>query len=227
MCRILLIETSSKNCSVGLSVDGQLVHHLEMSSDGYIHAEKLHSFIQEVLQHSDTTMQQLDAVAVSKGPGSYTGLRIGVSAAKGLCFALNIPLIALDTTWMLAWHAKQEHPQAAHFLPMIDARRMEVYCALYDASLAMEGSIKAQIINEEFLSGFTLPSTVLVGDGAEKCKSLIIGNPIILPALPSVTMMAAGATDFFRKRKFEDTAYFEPFYLKDFIAGKPKKSMLE
>jgi tRNA threonylcarbamoyladenosine biosynthesis protein TsaB len=227
MCRILLIETSSKNCSVGLSVDGQLVHHQEMSADGYIHAEKLHSFIQEVLQDSGVTTQQLNAVAVSKGPGSYTGLRIGVSAAKGLCFALNIPLIALDTTWMLAWYAKEQHPQATHFLSMIDARRMEVYYALYDASLSMADGIKAQIVDDEFLSRFNMTATVLVGDGAEKCKSLITGDFIMLPALPSVTMMAAGATDFYRNGKFEDTAYFEPFYLKDFIAGKPKKSMLE
>jgi tRNA threonylcarbamoyladenosine biosynthesis protein TsaB len=227
MCRILLIETSSKNCSVGLSVAGQLVYHVEMSAEGYIHAEKLHSFIKEVLDHTGTEMNQLDAVAVSKGPGSYTGLRIGVSAAKGLCFALNIPLIALDTTWMLAWHARQVQPAAQYFLSMIDARRMEVYYALYDAELTLIEDIRAQIVDKEFLSRFTPEATVLVGDGAQKCDTLMPGSYRILPIFPSVTMMAQGATHCYNQGLLEDTAYFEPFYLKDFIAGKPKKNVIQ
>lgn len=226
MSSILLIETSSKNCSVALSIKGTVVHFVESASEEYIHAEKLHSFIQELLQKEQIALKELDAVCVSKGPGSYTGLRIGVSAAKGFCYALNIPLIALETTQILSSHARSIHPTAIQFLPMIDARRMEVYCALYDINLTIKEAVSAQIVTAEFFQKSNIENTILVGDGVEKSKGFIPFKENMLPCLPSAKMMGELAQRAYDEKRFEDLAYFEPYYLKNFIAGVPKKSVL-
>lgn len=223
MSRILLIETSSKNCSVALSINGVTSHCIELASDEYVHAEKLHLFIDELLKYEGTTLKQLDAISVSKGPGSYTGLRIGVSAAKGFCFALNIPLIAIETTLVLSSYAREKFPNALQFLPMIDARRMEVYCALYDNQLKTKEPVKAKIVDESFFQIDNIDSTILVGDGVEKCIEFIPHAENMLPCLPSASMMASLSQIKFNTNQFEDLAYFEPYYLKDFIAGSPKK----
>ncbi len=222
----MLIETSSKNCSVALGVNGVAVKFLEIASEEYVHAEKLHVLIEELLQQSNISLKELDAVCVSKGPGSYTGLRIGVSAAKGFCYGLNIPLIALDTTLILSFFAREKFPAAKQFLPMIDARRMEVYCALYDDSLKIKEPVKAQIVDESFFQKEEIEHIILVGDGVEKCSSLIAHKHNMLPTLPSASMMATLAYEKFNQQQLEDVAYFEPFYLKDFIAGTPKKNVI-
>lgn len=226
MVRILLIETSSKNCSVAIGVNGVIGNWVEAFSEDYIHAEKLHEFIDTLLNTEGIRLQDLDAVCVSKGPGSYTGLRIGVSAAKGFCFGLNIPLIAIDTTLILADHAKEQFPTATQFLPMIDARRMEVYCALYDAHLNNIEPITAQIVDENFFLKENNEHPIFVGDGIEKCMALISEKQNTLICFPSARMMARLAQEKFAKKEFVDVAYFEPFYLKDFIAGIPKKNPL-
>ncbi len=223
MSKILLIETSSKNCSVALGINGVAEKCLEISSEDYVHAEKLHILIDELLLQCSTKLSELDAVCVSKGPGSYTGLRIGVSAAKGFCYGLNIQLIALETTLILAAHAKEKFPSAKQFLPMIDARRMEVYCALYDTLLNTLEPVSAQVVDDLFFQKEHLEQTILVGDGVEKCIEFIPHASNMLPALPSASMMAKLAQESFDKSLFEDVAYFEPFYLKDFIAGIAKK----
>lgn len=226
MNRILLIETSSRNCSVALSVDGVMQRVVEMDSEEYVHAEKLHAFVEQLLKETNVSLNQLDAVCVSKGPGSYTGLRIGVSAAKGFCHGLSIPLIALETTLILASYAKEKFPQRKQFLPMIDARRMEVYCALYNSDLSIKEMVSAQVVDENFFQNPDMEQTILVGDGVEKCKDFILFPNNMLPCLPSASMMAGLAQQKFNQQEFEDVAYFEPYYLKDFIAGIPKKNQL-
>lgn len=226
MNRILLIETSSRNCSVALSGDGALRGLVEMDSEEYVHAEKLHAFIEQLLKEANVSLTQLNAVCVSKGPGSYTGLRIGVSAAKGFCHGLSIPLMALETTLILASYAKEKFPQHRQFLPMIDARRMEVYCARYNSDLSIKEAIQAQIVDEKFFQKPDIEYAVLVGDGVEKCIDFIPHLENILPCLPSASMMAGLAQQKFNQHEFEDVAYFEPYYLKDFIAGTPKKNQL-
>jgi len=218
MNRILLLETSSRNCSVALGVDGVLQHVVEMDSEEYVHAEKLHVFIQQLLKETNVSLTQLSAICISKGPGSYTGLRIGTSAglrigtsaAKGLCYGLNIPLIAIETTLILASYAKEKFPRNRQFLPMIDARRMEVYCALYDIDLTVMENVDAKIVDEVFFQKHNMEHTVFVGDGVEKCKTLIPYPENMLPCLPSASMMASLAQQKFNQQVFEDVAYFEP-----------------
>lgn len=223
MSYILNIETATKNCSVAVAKDGETLLCREIAELGYSHAEKLHVFIEEVLKELNLKFRDLDAVAVSQGPGSYTGLRIGVSAAKGLCFALDIPLIAVDTLAVLASQAKVSD---GLIVPMIDARRMEVYSAVINADLEKIREVEAEIITEESFSD--LDGTVyFVGDCAEKCKSVLTReNFIFLEDIvyPSANDMAALSFDKYKKSDTVDVAYFEPYYLKDFMTSSPKKS---
>ncbi len=219
MAFILNIETATKNCSVCLAKDGVSMAVAEYAGEGYAHAEKLHVFIEEVLQKAAITYKDLTAVAVSMGPGSYTGLRIGVSAAKGLCYALNIPLIAIDTLELLA---RKLAVQDGVIIPMIDARRMEAYTAIFDTSYKRLRETKAEIITAD--SFVEIEGTIhLVGDGALKCRDVLpSGNFKYYEGIiyPSAVEMAPLSN---KKHKISDTvdvAYFEPFYLKDFIAGK-------
>lgn len=219
---ILNIETATKNCSVCLAKEGKPIVLTEYAGEGYTHAEKLHVFIEEALQKAQISFSDLDAVAVSMGPGSYTGLRIGVSAAKGLCYALNIPLLAIDTLELLARNTEAD---GGVIIPMIDARRMEVYTAVFDKEYHKVRETKAEIITET--SFHEIEGTIhLVGDGAEKCRKVLNAPRFIYHEAiiyPSAAQMAALS---FYKYKISDTvdvAYFEPYYLKDFMIAPPKK----
>lgn len=169
MAYILNIETATKNCSVSIAENGETLKCIEIAEEGYSHAEKLHVFIEQILADLHLTFQDLNAVAVSQGPGSYTGLRIGISAAKGLCFALNIPLIAVDTLAVLASQAKAQN---GLIITMIDARRMEVYSAIFNSNLEKTRAVQAEIITEDSFSDIT-ETCYFVGDCATKCQSVL------------------------------------------------------
>lgn len=219
MSFILNIETATKNCSVSIAKNGATIVCKEIAEEGYSHAEKLHVFIEEVITEAGISVQDLAAVAVSQGPGSYTGLRIGVSAAKGLCFALNLPLIAIDTLQTLA---SQANVSDGKIIPMIDARRMEVYSEIFNANLEVERKIEAEVITEDSFASYT-ETIYFVGDCAEKCKPVLTKeNFVFLEDIkfPSAAAMSKISYDKYQKSDTVDVAYFEPFYLKDFIAGK-------
>jgi len=222
----LLIETSSKNCSVALAENENVICCVESAADQYIHAEKLHPFISELFTSSGKEISALDSVVVSKGPGSYTGLRIGVSAAKGLCLSLGKPLLSIDTTRALAVHGAKEFPGYEFYLPMIDARRMEVYCALYDHDLMLKEAVSAKIVATDFFMNLDVKKTLFIGDGAPKCLSFMEDQTSIVNVLPSAKMMATDAHSAFLAGRFEDLAQFEPFYLKDFMPGISTKAIL-
>lgn len=220
---ILNIETSTKNCSVGLAQHGELIELQELNTGGYSHAEKLHPFIQEIMKRTDIAFSEIDAVAVGKGPGSYTGLRIGVSAAKGLCFAHDIPLISINSLEILA---RASESFQGMVIPMIDARRMEVYSAVFDHQFHSLRETRAEIVTPDSFSSYLNQGKVLfLGDGAEKCKEVIqhINASFLDDAFPSASCMAALSFEKFQNKDFEDVAYFEPFYLKDFVATPEKK----
>ncbi|WP_281235309.1 tRNA (adenosine(37)-N6)-threonylcarbamoyltransferase complex dimerization subunit type 1 TsaB [Flavobacterium gelatinilyticum] len=222
MSFILNIETATKNCSVSVAKNGESVLCREIAEEGYSHAEKLHVFIEEVIAESGISVQDLAAVAVSQGPGSYTGLRIGVSAAKGLCFALNIPLIAVDTLQTLASKASVSEGK---IIPMLDARRMEVYSEIFNHDLKAEREIQAEIITEDSFSEFT-EKIYFVGDCAEKCKPVLTKeNFVFLEDIkyPSANEMSKISYDKYQKSDTVDVAYFEPYYLKDFMIAPPSK----
>ena len=222
MAIVLNIETATTNCSVSLSKDGETLVLKEDNSAAYSHAETLHVFIDDALKSAQIKPSEIDAVAVSKGPGSYTGLRIGVSAAKGLCFALNKPLIAINTLESLARQLKIEN---GFIVSMLDARRMEVYAAIYTSTLALYREIKAEILTEESYSALLKTNKVyFIGSGVEKTKALIQHpNAVFITGkLPSANEMAFLSELKYKKSDIEDVAYFEPYYLKDFIALKKK-----
>jgi tRNA threonylcarbamoyladenosine biosynthesis protein TsaB len=213
---ILNIETATKNCSVSLAENGKTISCKEIAELGYSHAEKLHIFIEEILNENNVNFSQLDAVAVSKGPGSYTGLRIGVSSAKGLCYALNIPLISVDTLTILA---SQLIEVDGVIIPMIDARRMEVYSAIFDSKKNILRGVEAQIVDENSFDYIT-ENISFIGDSNEKVKSVLNGINFIFHddiKYPSAKEMSLLSYKKFIDKDFENVAYFEPFYLKDFI----------
>ena len=219
---ILNIETATKNCSVALAKEGKTILCKEIAEEGYSHAERLHVFIEEIIKEAGITLNDLSAIAVSQGPGSYTGLRIGVSAAKGLCFALNIPLLAVDTLQVLA---SQVDVADGWIIPMIDARRMEVYSAIFTPNLDKKREILAEIIDENSFSDRT-EKLYFVGDCAEKCKSVLNKeNHIFLEDVkyPSATEMSVLSYEKFKINDTVDVAYFEPYYLKDFMVTTSKK----
>lgn len=220
MSVILNIETSTTLCSVALAKDGVVIGFKEVN-DGYTHAENLHVFIEKVLTDSKISAKDLKAIAVGSGPGSYTGLRIGVSAAKGLAFALQIPLIAVNTLQTMSAVAAAKSSAADLFCPMLDARRMEVYTAIYDKNLNPVKETSAWIIAEDNLAFFnTGKSICFFGDGMLKCKAFLkqIENAIFIEdVVPSSLALAQLSYQKYGKSQFEDLAYFEPFYLKDFL----------
>ena len=223
MAYILHLETSTKVCSVALSLNGNLIALKENEEDGYSHGENLTLFIQDVLKQASITVKELNAVSVASGPGSYTGLRIGVSTAKGLCYPLNIPLIAIDSLTSLKEIAKEKHPKS-NLCSLIDARRMEVYNLFYSENNELLKPISADIIEQESYSQFE--PFVYFGDGAEKLQVLWEGRNCIADI--SITSSAKGQTKLafekYQNQEFEDVAYFEPFYLKDFVTN-VKKSL--
>ncbi len=222
MATILCIETATTNCSVALSVNGSVIAFKEDnpngSQKGYSHAEKLHGYIEEVLSSANTLKSNLDAIAVSKGPGSYTGLRIGVSAAKGLCFALEIPLLSIPTLQSLSLQIEEKD---TYVIPLLDARRMEVYSAVFFSEEKIRET-KAEIVDENSFSNYLNErKTIFIGDGVSKFKTLCSHHnaEFIVNKLPSARQMALLSEKKFKANDFEDVAYFEPYYLKDFIAG--------
>ena len=223
MARILNIETSTKNCSVSIADTGKIIAIKELNNGNYSHAEVLHPFIEDILKEGNISRDEIDAIAVSKGPGSYTGLRIGVSAAKGLSFALNIPLIAIDTLTSLSYAISIDK---GLIVPMLDARRMEVYAAIFDKEHQKIREIRAEIIDENSFSDELEKGIVyFLGDGAHKCKETIAHKNAIFvdDKFPSSKEMAVLSYEKYKKNDIEDVAYFEPFYLKDFIVIPEKK----
>ncbi len=216
---ILNIETATKNCSVALAKDGETILCKEIAELGYSHAEKLHVFIKEIVDEAGIELSNLSAVAVSQGPGSYTGLRIGVSTAKGLCYALDVPLIAIDTLTSLS---NQVLFQDGLIIPMIDARRMEVYSAIFNSKNEMLREVKAEVLTEDSFSDF-LETVYFIGDSNEKAKSVLTkSNFVFLDEFyyPSAKEMSELSFLKFQNSDFVDVAYFEPYYLKDFMFAK-------
>ena len=216
---ILNIETATKNCSVALAKEGKTIAYKEIAEQNFSHAEKLHVFIEELLAENQLQFSDLSAIAVSQGPGSYTGLRIGVSSAKGFCYALNIPMIAIDTLQLLA---KQIHIEEGIIIPMIDARRMEVFTAFYDKNHNQIRNTQAEIIDETSYQEIS-DKIHLVGDGTEKFKNTLTDDKFIFHSdvvFPSANEMSQLSYDKYQKSDFVDVAYFEPYYLKDFVLSK-------
>ena len=227
MALILQIETSTSSCSVALSEDGEVVSFKEVNERN-AHASSLTVFMEDVLKEAGKTSSDLSAVAVSMGPGSYTGLRIGVSAAKGLCYALDIPLIAVNTLKCMANGVLPGYLETEVLLcPMIDARRMEVYTAVFNKQLDELESVEAKIIdNDSFQDLLSSHKLVFFGDGAFKCRTVLEHNKNALfvdSFINSARHMSALVYEKYVRRQFEDIAYFEPYYLKDFIAGAKTK----
>ncbi len=227
MAHLLQIETSTSVCSVAISTSG-ITRVLKEVQAPNIHASQLTLFIEEAMQEASLAYKELGAVAVSQGPGSYTGLRIGVSTAKGLCYALDLPLIAVPTLKMMAAGYMQLHPNYEGLIcPMIDARRMEVFTALYDPSLNVCQEVNAKIVDEySFIEEFKAQTLVFIGDGAAKCMPFFEKNPQALfsdKIYNSARFMSSLAYQAFENQAFADVAYMEPFYLKDFVFTTPKK----
>ena len=219
MVYILNIETATKNCSVSVAKNGVTILCKEIAEQGYSHAERLHVFINEIISKAGIALSDLSAIAVSQGPGSYTGLRIGVSAAKGLCYALDLPLIAIDT---LASLANQVKANDGFVIPMIDARRMEVYSAIFNFQKEKIREVRAEVLTEDSFS--TITETIyFIGDSNEKAKSILSKpNYVFLDSIqfPSAKEMSLLSYQKFLNNEFEDVAYFDPYYLKDFMFAK-------
>jgi tRNA threonylcarbamoyladenosine biosynthesis protein TsaB len=233
MAIILSIETSEKICSVALSKDYELISTLEINEEKS-HASKLTVLVTKLLYEKEIDIKRLDAVAVSKGPGSYTGLRIGVSVAKGICYALNIPLIAINTLQILtlglinSGGLRKTNITGENIIlcPLIDARRMEVYRAFFNMNGDQISEITAEIIHKDsFCEELKSNYIIFFGSGADKCKNVILNpNAIFIDEIkPNASYMVIFASDFFIQKKFENYAYFEPLYLKDFVTTVPKK----
>jgi len=235
MAVILIIETSTEVCSVALCCDGKMVDLIE-SDQGQSHARLTTVFAEQLLNRNQIKPEDLSAIAVSKGPGSYTGLRIGVSTAKGLCYASHIPLIAVGTLEAMAMHVAMNHAaykvsdnKPTLYCPMIDARRMEVFSMLLDGNGAVIKPISAEIIDESFLAEeLSSNQVVFFGNGSAKCSS-VINSPnalFINEITASAKHMVELVWQAYSNQQFEDVAYFEPFYLKDFVATVSKKNLL-
>ncbi len=223
MAIILHIETATQCCSVAIAQDGLLLYHKEINEQN-VHAGLITLFIDEVIANSVKDYAKIDALAISRGPGSYTGLRIGVSTAKGLCYALDKPLIAIDTLQAMAHGFKAKYKINGNktlLCPMVDARRMEVYCALYDYNGDLVLPTEAKIMDEHsFANELSQHPIYFFGDGAAKCSNALSAqsNAIIVDGfINSAADMCAIAYHKFMAKKFEDVAYFEPLYLKEFM----------
>jgi len=224
---ILQLETATTMCSVALSANGELLA-LKEHNERNIHASEITLFIDDVMKKSEITYSQLDAIAVSKGPGSYTGLRIGVSTAKGLCFALDIPLISVDTLEAMASGFIKQHPDtdpSTLLCPMIDARRMEVYTTLFDLNMSQLEPVSAKVLDSETFDKYLSARPVIFfGDGADKTQALYAKSKHyrFVEFVNSAAHLSELSMQKLMKKDFEQVAYFEPFYLKDFIAGAAK-----
>ncbi len=218
MSVILCLETASTNCSVALGVNGDVISVKEDFSSSFSHAERLHIFIRDILAENNLELSGLDAIAISKGPGSYTGLRIGVSAAKGLCYSLNLPLISVSTLTSIAHQVTDN----GFIVPMLDARRMEVYTAVFDENKNQIEKTTAKILEPtSYLDQLEKGKTIFIGSGVAKFTEICThSNAVFIPEkLPSAREMVHLANAKYQTGDFEDVAYFEPYYLKDFMAG--------
>jgi tRNA threonylcarbamoyladenosine biosynthesis protein TsaB len=222
MAVILHLETATKVCSVALSKDGKQIALKEIEEEGYSHGENLTLFVQSLVKEVSLTMKDLDAVSVASGPGSYTGLRIGAATAKGLCYALNIPLIAIDALTSLCEIARPLYPNQ-NLCALIDARRMEVFGLIQNGSGETIKEIAADILDETSYSEYE--PFVFFGDGAPKLEEIWSGRNLTIDV--SIKSSAVGqirlAHEKFQQQAFEDVAYWEPFYLKDFLVQAPKR----
>jgi tRNA threonylcarbamoyladenosine biosynthesis protein TsaB len=231
MSLILNIETATEICSVSLAKEGKLIA-LKEHNEGLKHAKLLTVYIEEIFKENNVSIKELNAVAVSKGPGSYTGLRIGVSAAKGIAYAGNIPLIAVSTLQAMAHGVTtgSGFDKNTWLCPMIDARRMEVYSAFFDLNNTKQKEISADIIDENsYADILNQRQVIFFGNGAEKCKKTIQSPnaQFIDDVSCSAEHMIELSYKAFQNKQFEDVAYFEPFYLKDFIATAPRKNIFQ
>lgn len=235
MALILSIETGTDICSVALANDGELMA-LRESDEGRDHAKKVALFVDELLRETGVQPSDLDAIAVGKGPGSYTGLRIGVSFAKGMCYALNIPLIAIGSLDALTEVAREDFDAGildiedeewtkAKLCPLVDARRMEVYAQVFDNEGEALTDVVAEVVTEESFKQWRKDKFVIFGNGAKKCTELL-SDAIFVEVAPSARGIVRLAEEAFKAEKFEDLAYFEPFYLKEFLVIPSKKKLL-
>ena len=223
MALILNIETSTKICSIAIGENGKTLDFKDINEENFSHAEKLNLLIINLLRENNLKLSDLNAIAISQGPGSYTGLRIGVSAAKGLCFAFDKPLISIDTLTSLSYSISFS---SGYIVPMLDARRMEVYSAVFNHNHENIREIKAEIIDENSFSEYLDANKVFfVGDGAQKCKEIITHKNAVFvdDKFPSAKEMAKLSYNKHKKNDIENVAYFEPFYLKDFVVIPQKK----
>lgn len=223
MALILNIETATTNCSVSIGEDGRMLALKELNSSSYSHSEDLHFFIKESLEAASLSTNDLDAIAVSKGPGSYTGLRIGVSAAKGLCFALDLPLIGISTLESMASQIKLKD---SVIIPVLDARRMEVYSAVYDSNYKKLRETKVEEVKPDSFAQYAAQGKVyIIGSGAVKCREILQHPNFVFDdsIIPSAKEMCQLSYREFKANNFQNTAYFEPDYLKDFIIQQSKK----
>lgn len=230
MSRIILIETSTSLCSTALVEDGKVVCE-RISDEPRAHASKTAMFVSEMLSEKGLKVSDCDAVAVSKGPGSYTGLRVGVSTAKGLCFGAGIPMISVGTLDTLVWQALDGNmlpEDCRYIIPMIDARRMEVYTGIFTPDGKQISPTVAQIIDADSFKDQLAEGPVLfIGDGADKCKDTLTSpNARFIQCCPKAASMMHPALDALEAKQFEDVAYFEPFYLKEFITTVSKKKII-
>lgn len=238
MDTILSIETGTNICSVALSQDDKLIS-LRESEEGRHHARNLAVFVDEIFEENRLSAEDLSAVAIGKGPGSYTGLRIGVSLAKGLCYGAGVPLIAVNSLEALARVALEDHEAGildipdfgkALLCPMIDARRMEVYAQVFDTRGEAVGDVRAEVVEPDSFAEYLARTDdfVIFGNGAAKCREVLTDPRVRYHSVvPSARGMVGPAYEAFREGRFEDVAYFEPFYLKDFVAGVPKRHVLD
>ena len=223
---LLCIETSGKNCSVALFEGLQLVSIREMHTEQFSHSENLHVFIEQVLKESNLQPKAIKAIAISAGPGSYTGLRIGVATAKGLCYGWDIPLIALPTLRILAEQVTYEFTDIEYIIPMIDARRMEVFTAIYSHDFSPILGERAEILTEStFDTYLNKGKTIFLGDGITKFQAICKHKNAYFweKKFPSAKQMGRLALEKYQAQAFEDIAYFEPFYLKEVYLVKSEK----
>ena len=231
MPRIILIETSTSLCSTAL-IEGDKIVSYQESTTPRSQASLTAVFIKEMLDSRGLDVRDCDAVCVSSGPGSYTGLRVGVSTAKGLCFGADIPLLSVGTLDVLAYQAERDKllPEGCcNLIPMIDARRMEVYCAVFDAAtMSRRSEVEAKVIEPGSFAEELERTTLFIGDGAGKCSQVLsCTNATFIQTCPRADAMLVPTLKAWEEKRFENTAYFEPFYLKQFVTTVSKKNLLQ